>query len=105
MPTQKCLFLSIENCGDGSAVARLYDSKALTEIVQEYSHEPWAEECAQIILIESETPITVVTKVHTLAEEIAETTSDFDYVEGNEEEEARITQKLAQLNQLMNTEG
>lgn len=101
MPTRKSLFLSIENCGDGSAVARLYDSRELTKIVQEYANEGWAEDCSQTILIESETPIAVITKVHTLAEEIAETTDAFAYIdEGDDEERERLTRKAAALEAL-----
>ena len=48
------IYYSIDNCGDGPAYPRLYDTKELAEWHQEHLDEGWGEPCTGEIVVEGD---------------------------------------------------
>jgi len=51
------IYYSVENCGDGTAYPRFFESDELADWHQEHLSEGWGESCTGSIDIESDGPI------------------------------------------------
>ena len=51
MNNQLTLYYSVENCGDGSAYPRFFDTKELAEWHQEHLDEGWGESCTGKVVV------------------------------------------------------
>lgn len=70
------LFYSVQNGGDGSAYPHLFESLELADWDQEHMYEGWGENCSGFFELESESPITLLDRIKTKEEVLAELIMD-----------------------------
>jgi hypothetical protein len=68
MKYKKTLYYSVRNGGDGSAYPRLMESAELASYDQESDPEGWGEDCSGYFIVESDSPIRIVSEVTTCLE-------------------------------------
>jgi hypothetical protein len=66
------IYYSVQNCGDGSAYPRWFESMELAELDQDYMDEGWGESCTGSLRIEHEGPIKVLDRITTADSVITE---------------------------------
>lgn len=66
------LYYSVQNCGDGSAYPRFFESAELARFDQDNMDEGWGEPCVGDIVLKSESPIVSGENVVTLEEKISD---------------------------------
>ncbi len=54
MSNKLTIYYSVENCGDGSAYPRWFDTEELSEWHQEHQSEGWGEPCTGNIVVEGD---------------------------------------------------
>lgn len=82
--SQMHLYYSVQNGGDGSAYPQLFESLALCDIDQDFQDEGWAETCSGSFIVESDTPITIISEVTTGEEVLEEIEELREYAESAE---------------------
>ena len=76
MKYRKELFYSVRNGGDGSAYPRLMESAELASYDQESDEEGWGEDCSGSFIVESDSPINVVSPITTIVETLVRKLDD-----------------------------
>ena len=71
-PFYLILHYSVQNCGDGSAYPRFFESKELARFDQDNMDEGWGEPCTGDIVLKSDSPIICAEHVVTLEEKISD---------------------------------
>ena len=69
---RKVIWYSVHNGGDGSAYPVFMETKEQVVIDQRNQDEGWGEPCYGNIIVESDSPITVVSHVLTVADQLKE---------------------------------
>jgi len=96
---QRKIYYSVQNCGDGSAYPRLFESMELAELDQDMMDEGWGESCTGSITVESESPIAIVDEVTTIDDMIK------DCKDGYFSSEKERKQKLKILSEFKKKHG
>jgi len=73
------IWMSMQNCGDGSAYPKFMESEALCELDQRSMDEGWGEDCIDSITIRHEGSIIIEDKIYTVADVIEEVKEDMKY--------------------------
>ncbi len=65
-PYYLTLFYSVQNCGDGSAYPKFFESEELARFDQDNMDEGWGESCHGDVVIKSDSPIICAEEVYTI---------------------------------------
>lgn len=90
------VWMSMQNCGDGSTYPLFVESKELAVLDQEHMDEGWGETCVDSITIESESPITIKDEITTAQMMLDEINDDYDV-----DDKYRPNEKVAALEKLI----
>ncbi len=70
------LFYSIQNCGDGSAYPKYFESEKLARFDQDHMDEGWGESCNGTIVFTSDCPIACAEEITTVDDMIKDCEDD-----------------------------